>query len=154
MFAEPIAGQAPANGQAIVHGGDANLFVTFHTKGVKLEEQSEKAGRPIFKDVVFCRIITPGDAQNVWDQPVRESDKKRFRAQWEQFQAGMEQSQDGTPLEAWTRMTPSKILAYKSVHIGTVEQVASIADSNGTHMPMDWMDDRVAAQAYLRAAED
>lgn len=153
-LAEPIAGQHVVNGQSVAHGGDSNLFVTFYTKGVKLEEQSRQAGRPMFTDKVFCRIITPGDSQNVWDQPVRESDKMRFTKQWDAFQRGMEQAQDGTPLEQWTRMTPSKVLAYKSVHVATVEQVASIADANGNNMPMDWMDDRIAARAYLQSAED
>lgn len=151
---EPIAGQTVVNGQTIMHGGDSGLFVTFYTKGVKLEEQSRQAGRPIYRDETFCKIITPGDALNVWDQRVRESDKIRFAKQWDMFQRGMEQAQDGTPLEQWTRMTPAKMMAYKAVHIGTVEQVAAIADSNGSHMPMDWQNDRIAAQAYLQAAQD
>lgn len=155
MLAQPLPGwENAANGQAIAHGSDAGLIVNFYRKGVHLVEESKRQGRPIFTDKVFCRILTPGDADNVWDQPVRDSDKMRFRPQWESFERGEEQAQTGTPLETWTRMTASKVLAYKSVHISTVEQVANIADANGRNMPMDWMDDRIAARAYLQAAED
>lgn len=154
MLSEPIAGQRVNNGSTVAHGTDEGLLVTFYKKAVKNEHESANAGRPIFRDVDFCRIVTPGDAQNVWDQPVRARDKERFAARWDAYQKGQVVSQDGTPLEAWTRMTPAKIAAYKSSNVATVEGVANISDSNGSHMPMDWMDDRLAARAYLQAAQD
>lgn len=154
MLTDPIAGQRVSNGSPVAHGTDDGLFVTFYKKAVRSEAESEKAGRPIFHDVDFVKIITPGDALNVFDQPARPRDKERFARQWAAYQAGQEQSQDGTPLEMWPRMTPSKIAAYKASRVSTVEAVANIADSNGSHMPMDWMDDRLAARAYLQAAED
>lgn len=154
MLAEPIAGQEVSNGSTVLHGNDRGLIVTFYTRPVHLDAESKSAGRPIFKDRVFCKILTPGDSLSIWDQPARESDKQRFPMQWKAFENGMVIADDGTPLEAWTRMTPSKIASYKASGIRTVEQVSTIADSNGHAMPMDWQSDRVAAQAYLKAAED
>lgn len=154
MFADAIVPQNVKNGQALSHGGDDGLLVTFYTKGIHLEEQSKQAGRPVFKDVVFVRIVTPGDALNIFDQPAKPHHYTRFPKHWEAFQKGMEIADDGTPLQHWTRMTPSKVLAYASVHIKTVEQVANIGDANGGAMPMDWQQDRIAARAYLQAAAD
>lgn len=154
MLADPIPHQIERNGQAVAHGGDNNLHVTFYTKAILLAEQSKQQGRPVTKEQVFCRILTPGDAQNIWDQPVRDSDKRRFPKHWEAFEQGREMAQDGTPLEMWPRMTASKVLAYKSVHINTVEGVAGTSDGNSSHLPMDWLEDRLAARAYLQAAAD
>lgn len=154
MLSEPIAGQRVTNAQSVAHGDDSGLLVTFHKVAQKNEAESLNAGRPIFRDVDFVKIITPGDSSNIYDQPAKPHHKERFPRQWEQYKRGEEQASDGTPLEAWPRMTPSKIAAYKFANVFTVEAVATIADANASHMPMDFMDDRVAARAYLLAAED
>lgn len=154
MLAEPIAGQHVANASTVVHGDDSGLHVTFRKVAVKNEIASTNAGRPIFRDVDYVRIITPGDALNIYDQPVKEQHKQRFARLWDAYQKGQEQAQDGTPLEAWPHMVPSKIAAYKFANVFTVEGIAAIADSNASHMPMDWRDDQVKARAYLQAAED
>lgn len=155
MFPEPIAGQKiTANVQTVVHGNDEGLLVTFYKKAVQNNFKSEKEGRPIFDDADFVRIVTPGDASNIFDQKVREDHKQRFARQWEAYKSGQEVSQSGTPLEAWVRMTPSKIMMYKFAGIATVEGVANAADSNAKYLPMDWHDDRLAARAYLQSAED
>jgi hypothetical protein len=154
MLSEPMAGQRVNNAQTVAYGDDSGLFVTFYKKGVKNEAESTAQGRPMFRDVDFVKIITPGDALNIYDQPVKDVHKQRFARQWDAYQKGQTQAQDGTPLEMWPHMTPSKIMAYKSSNVFTVEAIAAIADSNGSHMPMDWMDDRIKARAYLQAAED
>lgn len=154
MLSEVLPAKDPVNGQRMAHGTDEGLHVTFYTKAEINNAESKKHGRPIAHDKVFCKIVTPGDALSVWDQPARDVDKERFPRQWEAFQRGQEMSEDGTPLEMWTRMTPSKVLAYKAANIFTVEAVANISDANSHAMPMDFASDRLAARAYLQAAED
>ena len=69
-----------------VRGADENLYAEFYIKPVKQNFASEEAGRPIFADVVYVKIMTPSDQLTQIDTIAREDHKARFPRQWMYFQ--------------------------------------------------------------------
>lgn len=151
MFSTPKVTQS---GQAlhVEHGNDSNLYVEFRMESVLQEFESKKEGRPIFKDVPYLKIITPGDKTKVVDRPVRDDDKYRFPRQWDAFSNQEKQVADGTPITEWPPLTRSEAMEFKALNIHTVEQLATLPDSS-----LSWlggMARRKQAQAYLAASKD
>ena len=106
------------------------------------EQRTDDSGTGVefyFNEVAqkdFCRMVFPGDRQKVWDQPVREVDKHRFRAQWELYQKGMDQLHGQTLLNVWGKIDPGSIALYQGLlYIRTVEQLAAFPDSNLPNVP-------------------
>lgn len=138
---------------------DSALAVRFHRRPVHQPFKSKEEGRPVFMDVDFIEIYTPGGGNlNIVDTPVREDHKRRFPVQWAAFQnahAG-DQREIGTPLSAWPMITASIAEELKAQKFFTVEQVANASDlqisSIGMSGGMAPSALRARAQAYLAAA--
>lgn len=111
---------------------DSRLAVLFYSRPLQNEFESEKQGRPIFADVDFVRIHVPGDVTSTWDTPVREEHKKRFPLQWAHYQNkhGGDPKEIGTPLSAWSRLTPSQCEELRALKFYTVEGIAGASDAN------------------------
>ena len=69
-----------------VSGADARLAVQFYKKSLKQDLASDEAGRPIFKEFDFVRIMIPGDNLTEIDTYAQESHKQRFPRQWAHYQ--------------------------------------------------------------------
>lgn len=130
-----------------------SCFATFYTEAVQLGAESERAGRPIFKDVPFVRIVIPGDQNNIIDRKANDMDKERFPEAWARYQRGEATGHTGTPLEQWPAITRSQVKEAKYFEVHTVEQLASLADSHCQRLGMGFMELRTKAKAYLAAAE-
>jgi len=129
------------------------VFVTFYTDAVELSYESEKQGRPIFKDVPFIRKMIPGDANNIVERAAKESDFKSYPRQWAEYQATQKTGDVvGTPLEEWPQITRAQIKELKYVECHTVEQLASMADGNAMKMGAGFHTLRNSAQKWLDAA--
>ena len=120
---------------AAKHGDDASVWAEFYHKPIKLEYESQKQGRPIFKDVPYLLITFPGDRTKTWDQPVKfeddangPSDLNRFPRQWQAFQNQQEQIPDGTPLSEFAAFGRARVMELKAVNIHTIEQYAKVPD--------------------------
>jgi len=142
----------------VMHGDDSRLYVEFTMEAIHQTAQSEKEGRPIFKDVPHVRIHFPGDRTKQIFRPVKmeddhqgPADPRRFPKQWAAFEAQQEQVQDGTPIEQWGPLTKSQAMEFKAMHIHTVEQLAGIADSNLSWLGARELRDKAAA--WLKQAE-
>ena len=139
---------------------DSRLYVTFYKKPQENAFQSQINGRPIFEDVVFCRIIAPGDSLAIPDAPANEDDKRRFPLQWQHFlnTGGNEETTSGTPLASWPLLTRSQVEELRSMKFFTVEQVANASDQQITRIGMlagmGAFAFREAADRYLRVAND
>lgn len=109
---------------------DALLHVRFYTRTVHQPFESEKQGRPIFKEVVFVKIHTPGNQLNVIDVPADDSHKTRFRQQWDAFSRGKmgDEQITGTPLAQWPQITASQAEELRALKFFTVEQIAGASD--------------------------
>jgi hypothetical protein len=137
-----------------VGAGDDKLLVVFHRHYMKNEEKSAAEGRPVYDDLDFIKILTPGDRDNIVHRPVRDpEDKLRFPRQWAAYQSGGGDRVDGTPLEHWPGVTRGQVEEFKFFHIQTVEQLAELKDDACQRMP-GAVSLKARAQAYVAAAKN
>ncbi|AIV65800.1 hypothetical protein [Burkholderia pseudomallei] len=156
-FATPHIHQQ-GNQLHVSHGDDSGLFVEFSLEPIHQEAESEKQGRPIYKDVPHIRIHFAGDRTKMIFRPVKmqddqqgPSDPRRFPRQWAAFQEQRSQVQEGMPLEHWPPLSRSEVLSMKAMHIHTVEQLAAMTDSNLSWLGARELRDKAAA--WLKNAE-
>jgi hypothetical protein len=143
-----------------VRGADENLYAEFYIKPVKQNFASEEAGRPIFADVVYVKIMTPSDQLTQIDTIAREDHKARFPRQWMHFQnkqAGVQQVV-GTPVGEWPQLTASAAEELRALKFFTVELIANANDSQlqkiGMIAGMSPHSLRDKARAFLNLAND
>jgi hypothetical protein len=131
---------------------ESNLFVTFYIEAVEIKAESEKQGRPVYRDVPFVKICVPGDVNNIIERKATDDDKQKFPKAWARFEASEAEGHEGTPLEQWPQMSRSMVKECKYFEIHTVEQLANLSDINVSRMGMGYMDLRNKAKAFLVAA--
>ena len=132
--------------------GDDRLFVQFYRKPVLHPGASREAGRAIYKETDFIKIMVPGDKLSVIDRPVDEIDRRRFAAKYEKWLAGAGNVVEGTPLVSLPKMTPAKAEEYKFFNLMTVEQLADAPDSLGQKF-MGFHEDKRSAKAFIELAK-
>ena len=143
-----------------VQGADARLAVTFYKRSMKQEDESNAAGRPIFKEFDFVRICVPGDNLTEIDTYANESHKQRFPRQWAYYQnqLGSHEEIIGTPIEQWPLVTRSQADELKGIKFRTVEDVANCSDQQlqriGMIAGMSPHSFREKAKAFLNLASD
>jgi len=114
----------------MAQGGDEHLAVKFFVEPLKNDARSAQEGRPIFEDVEWISIMSPGSRNEV-RRPTRPGDLERFPQHYARFKAREEQEIiDGTPLTEWTGITRSQAEELKFWNILTVEQLANCSDQN------------------------
>jgi hypothetical protein len=133
---------------------DAKLFVEFYMHYQKDDGASEKAGRPIFIDLEFIRITTPGDRNNILERPLTEIDRRRFAQRYAAWKATGEATSDvGTKLDEWPLITRSQVEELRYFQIRTVEHLAGVGDQVLQRIPgLVGLRDR--ASAWLAATKD
>ncbi|MBL8686741.1 MAG: hypothetical protein JNK86_04670 [Alphaproteobacteria bacterium] len=130
------------------------LIVKFYERAVPQSYLSIQNGKPDFKTVVYCQIITPG-ALTIVDRPMYPNeDELKYPDAWAAFKNGKRQEMDGTPLDKWagSRLDISDIKQLEAVGYYTVESVAGMPDFDigkvrGGH------DLKRRAQMFLEAAK-
>lgn len=132
--------------------GDERLFVQFYRKPVLHPGLSREAGRAIYKETDYIKIMVPGDKLSVIDRPIDEIDRRRFAAKYEKWLAGAGNVVEGTPLSSLPKMTPSKVEEYKFFNVHTVEQLAEAPDNVGQKF-FGFQEDKRAAKAFLEIAK-
>ena len=131
---------------------ESNLFVQFYTDALELKAESEKQGRPIFKDMPFVRIIVPGDTNNIIERIADENDKQRFPNAWAKYQNSEAKASEGTPLAQWREITRSLLKECKYFEIHTVEALSNISDAHVAKLGMGFGELRTKAKAWVEAA--
>lgn len=139
------------------HNPDMAVVVKFYSKAVHQPYASAEAGRPIYLDVDFVQIFTPGNQLNIVDTPVRIEHKQRFAQQWAQYQSGKGTGMEmGTPVNQWTFLSAAQAEEFRGLKFFTVEQIANASDgqlqSLGMVGGMSPMSVRARAQAFLGQA--
>lgn len=140
------------------HNPDATLSVNFYSRAVQHMFNTEKEGRPIFHDVVYVQIMTPGNDKNILDVPARDDHKRRFPREWAFYQNNHgDQQEMGTPLSQWPQITAAQAEEFKALKFRTVEHIANASDQNITNIGMIGgmapLLLRARAQAFLAAAQ-
>jgi hypothetical protein len=145
----------------VQHGTDAGLYVQFYMESLKDEEASVAAGRPIFVDKEFIKIIPVGDRNTEICRPVKRDydggtppDEERWPNQYRAFKNQQIQPHEGTPLEQWAPLTKSQVLTLKAINIHTVEQLAAVSDTNLHNVGMGARALRDNAISFLQQAKD
>ena len=143
-----------------IQGADSRLAVQFYKKSVKQDIASDEAGRPIFKEFDFVRIMIPGDNLTEIDTYAQESHKARFPRQWAHYQNQVANHQDiiGTPLDQWPQVTRSQAEELRGLKFHTVESIADCSDQQlqriGMVAGMSPHNFRLKAKAFLNLATD
>ena len=133
---------------------DKRLFVQFFKDAVKNEIKSKEAGRPIFDEHDFVRVITPGSRDTVITRVADGSDYAlRFHAQWARYKAGQNQDVSGTPLSQLPWMSVGQVAEFAAVGCRTVEQLVGMPD-NLSQKFMGHHQLKQRAQVYLDAAKE
>ena len=141
-------------------GADARLAVQFYKKSLKQDIASDEAGRPIFKEFDFVRIMIPGDNLTEIDTYAQESHKQRFPRQWAHYQNQVANHEDiiGTPLDQWPQVTRSQADELRGLKFHTVESIADCSDQQlqriGMVAGMSPFNFRLKAKAFLNLATD
>lgn len=110
------------------HAGDENLFVRFYSLPVQDKEESEKAGRPIFKDQIMCGIRVPG-TQHENSYKATSRYRNRFPRHYKAYQDRVEMPEIGTPLSEWGLIPLTAVHEMAYLNIKTVEQLSELPDS-------------------------
>ncbi len=109
---------------------DKALMVRFYYKNVhnKLESQSE--GRPIYREKMYIEIRIAGQRDIQAARPATHADKQRFPRHLEAFEKRVEPPTEGMPLIEWPKITRTMAEELSFLNVKTVEQLASMKDSN------------------------
>jgi membrane protein involved in colicin uptake len=143
-----------------ISNADSRLAVQFYKKTVKQDIASDEAGRPIFKEFDFVRIMIPGDNLTEIDTYAQESHKQRFPRQWAHYQNQVANHQDiiGTPLDQWPQVSRSQAEELRGLKFHTVESIADCSDQQlqriGMVAGMSPHNFRLKAKAFLNLAND
>jgi hypothetical protein len=127
----------------------------FFTEPVKMEFKSQQAGRPIFEEREFVRIIIPGDRRSMAVEPVNDEHRARWPKDYEAFTAGRAAPLEGTPLKEWpvSAMTASKAEELAFFNIKTVEQLAALNDGQLQNLGMGARELRERSRLWLSVAK-
>lgn len=128
------------------------IFVQFYSDAVEIKFETEKQGRPIFKDMAHIRKVIPGDMKTVIERVAKPEDMRQFPREWEAYQRHNTAGVTGTPLEQWPQITKSQVKEAKYLEVHSVEQMAELSESSCQRLGMGFFELRNKAKAYLQAA--
>ena len=143
-----------------VRNADSQLTVRFYKRPVEIKDETIAQGRPIFKEMDFITIMTPGDQLNIIDTIAEERHKRRFPLHWADYQnkTGNQEGFTGTPLSEWPLLTMGQAEELKGIKFYTVEAVANCGDQQlqriGMIAGMSPHNFRLKAKAFLNLASD
>lgn len=140
---------------------DAVMYAEFHMVAVKQPFESEKQGREIWKDVLYCKYGPSGNTLLQNDVPSSDYHKLRFHRQWALYENahGADAKLVGTPVSQWPILSPADAENLKSAKFYTVENIAAASDLQlqSLGMGIAGMSGyvlRVKANAFLQLAND
>ncbi len=108
---------------------DNQLHVQFYKHGELNSFASREAGRKIFEDFTYIRIMAPANRSSIVERRATDDDKMRFSAQYARYLQGMEQLASGTPLTELPSLTPSQVMELRALKVTTVEQLGGLPDT-------------------------
>ena len=140
---------------------DSVMIARFYKKAVKMEFESEKLGRPIFQDVIYCEYYPAGNTLLKMDAPAYDWHKQRFSKQWAYYESTQKEDgiSAGTPLSQWALLSPADVENLRGAKFHTIENIAAMSDLQMQALGMGIAGMaphilRARAQAYLGSAED
>ena len=126
------------------------IIAQFHMAATHLPEESNKAGRPIYKDEEYIRLIVPG-SQDIICRPVRESDKDEYPREYQAFKNKQAAPESGTPLATLPFVGPAVAAELAAINVHTAEQLVAMADVHAGKV-MGFHKLKARVQQFLEAA--
>lgn len=132
---------------------DATLLVRFYPKPREDKAETLKQGRPIFHEVDYIEIRTPGSRDAI-ARPASQRDIERFPRHYEAYKnRTTQEGLDGTPLNEWPAITRSQVEELGFFSVKTVEQLIAMPDSQASQfMGINTL--KAKAKAWLEGAEE
>lgn len=130
------------------------IISTFELVPVHLKFQSEKEGRPIYKDVEYIRHIPMGDNKTQTVEEVTDKIRQEFPDEYKRFKSGMQESHIGTPLKEWAYMRPAQIKELNYLNVFTVEHLAELGEDALQRIGGGGREIVKQAKAYLERAKE
>ena len=121
------------------NNADNRLQVRFYKRPVQQENETQEAGRPIFKEFDFVHICVAGDTLTEIDTYVLNSHKQRFPQQWANYQNRVGANDEqliGTPVSEWPLVSKSQAEELRAMKFHTVESIAGASDQQLQRMGM------------------
>jgi hypothetical protein len=128
--------------------------VGFGLNAVEDEAKSTEAGRKIFKEVEFVKIMVPGDKQSVFLQPATAQHRQRFPRAYAMFKQLGTMAVEGTPIETWPMITRAEAMTLKANNVLTLEMLCDVHDGNLGKLGFNARELQAKARAYLANAKD
>jgi hypothetical protein len=132
-----------------------SIYAQFTLEPVHMPFKSEEAGRPIYEDREFVRIVIAGDKNSEVYREVTEGDRDRFHEVYDRFKRGLRDRDQiiGTPLKEWAALRPAQIKEFEAMDIHTIEHLAAASDTVKQKIGMGAHQIVAKAQAYLDSAK-
>ena len=132
------------------------LHVEFYVDSKRMGFLSEEAGRDVYQDAEFVKIMIPGDKNTIHEREATATDRDRFPLEYARFKNGMKEELQavGTPLKHWPAMSRSLVKEFAHFNLHTVEQLASMSDTAMQAFGMGAREWSTKANAFLKLAGD
>lgn len=146
-------------------------FIDFYNGTMQDDIESQKAGRPIFRDVEMVRIRWAGNTKNEFHAPATDrSDRPiidpmtndKLWPRWFEhpdcadayaaFKKGQAMATNGTPINEMTSLTEAKRAELKAINILTVDQLASLDGPALKRLGLEGNQLKEQARLYLERA--
>lgn len=131
---------------------------------------TEREGRPVFDDVTYVEVISPGshesspvfEVRRVFDKELNFQELPLYGIKWptyKEFVAKYDNNDEvdgsmaGTPLEQWPAMGRTLAASLKAQGVFTVDALAVLPDTRLLILGPDGRTWREKAKAYLEAAK-
>lgn len=133
-------------------------LVFFEEDAIPNPKASQDAGVPIFDNVVYARVLVPGQSKSdvkyeVYrkrpDGSEKLSEQYRFGSAFNQWREKQQPPDSGTPLDRVPYLNKAQIETLRHVNIFTEQQLAQVSDTALQHIGMGARELRAQAQARL-----
>src|SRR5262245_8597318 len=117
----PVSSLPAIKSEIDMSNNNPGIFAQFSLEPVEQSFASQQAGRPIFEDREFIRIVIAGDKNSEVYREATQNDKERFHEIYSRFKDGLKDREQivGTPLKQWTLLKPSQIREFEAINIFT-----------------------------------
>lgn len=132
----------------------AKSIPQFYTEPTRNNFKSEQAGRPVFEDREFVRVLIVGDRRTQPVYEVTDEHRERWAREYAAFKAGQEPPLEGTPLANWPPIGAARAKEFALMNIKTVEQLAGVGDNIVQNLGMGGRELREQARVFLDVARN
>ncbi len=108
---------------------ERGLVVLFYNHQTEMKFESAKQGRPIYKDVIYVKILAAGQPSSTVDRKAKDPDFDKYPKAWARYQSKTERI-EGTPIGEWQSVSRSRAAELAHIGVLTVELLSEVNDAN------------------------